>query len=130
MLEQMYQFQAAALGSTEDPHGAVLAEDATRIVSVLGGTVSGVETPGQEQLRSIKAQQTGLSREREKAIQAMEWRSMEPRCRAGLTAPVNRTAILWKLIAHINPQARSRQRESGSARPHRSAKWRGRWPSP
>lgn len=72
MLEQMYQFQAAALGSTEDPHGAVLAEDATRIVSVLGGTVSGVETPGQEQLRSIKAQQTGLSREREKAIQGMQ----------------------------------------------------------
>ncbi|KAL6411764.1 hypothetical protein AUP68_04138 [Ilyonectria robusta] len=68
----MYQFQAAALGLTEDPHGTVLAEDTIRIVSVLGGTVSGVETPGQEQLRSIKAQQTGLSREREKAIQGMQ----------------------------------------------------------
>ncbi|KAL8284658.1 hypothetical protein RB597_008496 [Gaeumannomyces tritici] len=72
MVEQMYRFQAAALGSTEGLHNAILPEAGTRTVGILGGTVSGAEIPGQEQLRSIKAQQTGLSREREKAIQGMQ----------------------------------------------------------
>ncbi|EJT68997.1 hypothetical protein GGTG_13394 [Gaeumannomyces tritici R3-111a-1] len=72
MVEQMYRFQAAALGSAEDLHTAVLPETGIRTASILGGTFSGAETPGQEQLRSIKAQQAGLSREREKAIQGIQ----------------------------------------------------------
>ncbi|KAF4462717.1 ATP-dependent DNA helicase PIF1, partial [Fusarium albosuccineum] len=61
MVEQMYRFQAAALESGDDLYSAVFTE-----------AISGAETPGQEQLRSIKAQQTSLSREREKAIQGMQ----------------------------------------------------------
>ncbi|KAM6514317.1 hypothetical protein FALCPG4_015467 [Fusarium falciforme] len=61
MVEQMYRFQAAALESGDDLYSAVFPE-----------AISGAETPGQEQLRSIKAQQAGLSREREKAIQGMQ----------------------------------------------------------
>jgi hypothetical protein len=73
LVEQMYRFQAAALPASEDDlYGTVFPEAETTAVSILGGTVSGADTPKQEQLRSIRAQQTGLSREREKAIQGMQ----------------------------------------------------------
>jgi hypothetical protein len=75
MVEQMYRFQAAALESGDDLYSTVFPEAEARTVGILGGAISGAETPGQEQLRSIKAQQAGLSREREKAIQGMQSRS-------------------------------------------------------
>jgi hypothetical protein len=73
MVEQMYRFQAAALlASGDDPYGTVFPEAETTTVSILKEAVSGAKTPGQEQLQFIKAQQTGLSREREKAIQGVQ----------------------------------------------------------
>lgn len=72
MVEQMYRFQAAALESGDDLYSTVFPEAEAGTVSIPGGAISGAETPGQEQLRSIKAQQAGLSRERENAIQGMQ----------------------------------------------------------
>ncbi|CAH0017208.1 unnamed protein product [Clonostachys rhizophaga] len=66
---------AAALESGDDLYSTVFPEAEARTVGILEGAISGAETPGQEQLRSIKAQQAGLSREREKAIQGMQSRS-------------------------------------------------------
>ncbi|KAH8745553.1 hypothetical protein F5883DRAFT_385084, partial [Diaporthe sp. PMI_573] len=72
MVEQMYRFQAAALESGDDLYSTVFPEVEARTVSILRGAISGAEPPGQEQLRAIKAQQAGLSREREKAIHGMQ----------------------------------------------------------
>jgi hypothetical protein len=69
MVEQMYRFQATALDSTDDLRATVIPDHDAHI---LGGSISRAEIPRQEQLRSIKSQQNGLSREREKMIQGLQ----------------------------------------------------------
>ena len=69
MVEQMYRFQATALNSTDDLRATVIPDHDAHI---LGGSISRAEIPRQEQLRSIKSQQNGLSREREKMIQGLQ----------------------------------------------------------
>ncbi|KAG5778224.1 hypothetical protein H9Q73_008110 [Fusarium xylarioides] len=69
MVEQMYRFQATALNSTDDLRATVIPDHGAHI---LGGSISWAEIPRQEQLRSIKSQQNGLSREREKMIQGLQ----------------------------------------------------------
>jgi hypothetical protein len=69
MVGQMYRFQATALDSTDDLRATVIPDHDAHI---LGGSISRAEIPRQEQLRSIKSQQNGLSREREKMIQGLQ----------------------------------------------------------
>ncbi|EXL90209.1 hypothetical protein FOIG_16527 [Fusarium odoratissimum NRRL 54006] len=69
MVEQMYRFQATALDSTDDLRATVIPDHDAHI---LGGSISRAEIPRQEQLRSIKSQQNGLSREQEKMIQGLQ----------------------------------------------------------
>ncbi|KAG6979113.1 hypothetical protein FocnCong_v010858 [Fusarium oxysporum f. sp. conglutinans] len=69
MVEQMYRFQATALNSTDDLRATVIPDHGAHI---LGGSISWAEIPRQEQLRSIKSQQNGLSREREKMVQGLQ----------------------------------------------------------
>jgi len=64
MVRQLHGFQQARMGSPEE-------------LRATAGLVMGPKTrlaagcPGQEQLRSIKSQQTSVSREREKRIQGI-----------------------------------------------------------
>jgi hypothetical protein len=71
MVEQMYRFQETALASSSELHAAAIADQGP---GPLGGASSATEIPTQDQVRSIKSQQTSLSREREKAIQGMQSR--------------------------------------------------------
>lgn len=69
MVDQMHRFQATTLGSADDLEAAVIPDHRT---SIVGGQMMRVGIPRQDQLRSIKSQQTRLSREREKAIQGIQ----------------------------------------------------------
>ncbi|KAM9876020.1 hypothetical protein VDGL01_09923 [Verticillium dahliae] len=85
LVRQMHRFQETALGSADDLDAAVIPDSGR---SILGGAVPGEGTARQEQLRSIKSQQTALSRERERAIQGMQSRSDDATAGSGV-APRN-----------------------------------------
>ena len=65
IVKQIYRFQATALGSTDDLRAMVIPDHDAHI---LAGLISRAEIPRQEQLRSIKSQQNGLSCNQEKII--------------------------------------------------------------
>lgn len=69
MLARLYQFQTGALSSDDELSATIFSEQRTRGISIPEGLGPPMDIPGQEQLRSIKSQQTSASRERENMIQ-------------------------------------------------------------
>lgn len=72
IIRQLYRFEVAALSSTDELHATMISDYGT---SVSGRSILGTNLPPQEQLRSIKSQQTSLSREKEKMIQGIQSQS-------------------------------------------------------
>jgi hypothetical protein len=76
ILGELYWFEGAALGLADDLRAARVLEHGTRAICILGrGLGSAAEIPGKEQVRSIKSQQSSISREREKIIQGIQSRT-------------------------------------------------------
>ena len=72
MVQELCRFQLAALSSTEELRARAVTEREMRTLSIPGGPFLGAAIPEQEQVRSIKLQQTSASREREKMIQGIQ----------------------------------------------------------
>ena len=72
MVQQLSQFQEAALHSADDLQATIVQDQGPRTLSLPGGLSGMVDIPTQEQVRSIKAQQISLSREKKKMIQGIQ----------------------------------------------------------
>jgi hypothetical protein len=72
MVQELCRFQLAALSSNHELCATILPERGPRIVRLPGDPSRMAEIPRQEQVRSIKSQQTSVSREREKMIQGIQ----------------------------------------------------------
>ncbi|KAG6978077.1 hypothetical protein FocnCong_v021441 [Fusarium oxysporum f. sp. conglutinans] len=133
MVEQMYRFQATALDSTDDLRATVIPDHDAHI---LGGSISRAEIPRQEQLRSIKSQQNGLSREREKMIQGLQNQLGGTAAADGVAAHSgsDRPGQQDDPTTHADQRAhlgiRVHRRALCSAHPHPFARPEGKWPSP
>jgi hypothetical protein len=69
LVQRLCRFQSAALCSTDDLRATMVPERGPRLPHLPGAPSRGAEIPRQEQVRSIKSQQTSVSREREKTLQ-------------------------------------------------------------
>jgi hypothetical protein len=72
MVQQLCEFQEAALCSPEDLLATVVREQGTRTLSTMERVLMNADIPGQDKLKSIKPQQAGASRERERLIQGIQ----------------------------------------------------------
>jgi len=73
IIEQLHRFDQVALGSVDDLRAVKVVEGAASTTSSRGGALpDAYNVPEQEKVRSIKSQQTSLSKERERMIQGIQ----------------------------------------------------------
>jgi hypothetical protein len=72
VVQQLCEFQQAALDSPEDLLNSVVHERGGRTIRNLDGEFAETDVPGQDKVRSIKSQQASTSRERERRIKGIQ----------------------------------------------------------
>ncbi|KAF1993896.1 hypothetical protein P154DRAFT_476817, partial [Amniculicola lignicola CBS 123094] len=72
VVRQLYRFQQVVLCSTDELRATVVLQGDSRAISNSGWPSTDADIPGQDKVRSIKSQQTSLSRERERMIQGIQ----------------------------------------------------------